>query len=378
MEFAWTAEQQAYRAKVRGFLQREMPDNWFTDIAKGRGSVEQVEFSREFCPKLAKAGLLTAHWPKEYGGADATPWEHFILAEELWTWAEPRGPQYMNVNWIGPALMRYGTPEQKAQHLGAISRGEVIWCQGFSEPQAGTDLAALQTRAERRGDVYVINGQKIWTSYAHLADWCFLLARTAPDRKAISVFLVPMDSPGIRVAPFEGLPEAGHLNEVFFTDVEVPAANRVGEEGRAWEIVTYALSHERVGIPRYDIGRKVIDTAIDQLKREGRFDAAAAAAAARIVAKLEAFRMLTYLVVDQRAKQTPPTVDANIARISGADAIIDVMDYLMKYVPDCLTGGDKYLEIFFRANTANTITSGAYEIQLNLISQGALNLPREG
>ena len=139
-----------------------MPDDWFQKYAFGPGSPTQIDFSREFCAKLANENLLTPSWPKEYGGQEADTWQQLILAEEMWTWLEPRGPQYMNVNWIGPALMKFGTPEQKEQHLKGIASGTVIWCQGFSEPQAGTDLPALQTKAEKQPDgTYVINGMKI-------------------------------------------------------------------------------------------------------------------------------------------------------------------------------------------------------------------------
>jgi alkylation response protein AidB-like acyl-CoA dehydrogenase len=223
----------------------------------------------------------------------------------------------------------------------------------------------------------VINGSKIWTSYARKADWCFLLARTGPERKQISAFLTPMDTPGIEVVSFPGLVCDGHLNEVFLTDVEVPVAARVGEEGKGWEIVIHALSLERVGIPRYRAGRKVLDIAVAQLKREGRFDdPIIRSRAGRIVARLEAARLLTYVVVDQRAKGSAPTPDGNICRIAAAEAVLELMNFLMDYVPDCLLGGDGILAEFYRANIPSSIAAGTYEIQLNLIAQGALGLPR--
>ncbi|MET0376076.1 MAG: acyl-CoA dehydrogenase family protein, partial [Rhizorhabdus sp.] len=189
MNFAWTDAQQAYRSRVRDALDALLPDDWDSLYApQGYGSAAQIDFSRRFCPQLAEQSLLVRHWPAEWGGESADPWEQFILAEEMKWRGEPRGPQYMNVNWLGPTLMKYGTAQQQAEHLVRIARGEVIWCQGYSEPGAGTDLAALQTRAEPRGDIYVVNGQKIWTSYARLADFCFLLARTGPGRKDISIF----------------------------------------------------------------------------------------------------------------------------------------------------------------------------------------------
>jgi alkylation response protein AidB-like acyl-CoA dehydrogenase len=258
-----------------------------------------------------------------------------------------------------------------------VARGEVVWCQGYSEPGAGTDLAALRTKAERRGDVYVLNGSKIWTSYARKADWCFLLARTGPARKDISIFLTPMNSPGIQVTSFPGLCPDGHLNEMFFTDVEVSAAYRLGEESKAWEIIIYALSFERVGIPRYHLGPLILDRAVDELKKEGRFsDPFVRARAGKILAKFEAARTLTYLVVDQRAKKMAPTTDANTSRVTAAEAVLELMNFLMDYLPDVLTGREDIVGEFYRGNIPSTIAAGTYEIQLNLIAQGALELPR--
>ena len=376
MDFAWTEAQETYRAEIRRALDELLPDNWPEISHGGMGSAPQIDFSRQFAPRLAERGLLVPHWPARLGGRDATPWEQFILAEEMKSAGEPRGPQYMNVNWIGPTLMRYGTEQQQAEHLARIAEGSVIWCQCYSEPGAGTDLAALQTRAERRGDVYVVNGQKIWTSYSYRADWCFLLARTGSGRKDITILLLPMSTPGVEVRPFPGLVEQGHLNEVFFTDVEVPVSCRLGEESRAWEIILYALNFERVGIPRYHIGRQVLDRAVAQLEREGAFDDVARVRAAGIVAQFEAARLLTYRVVDQRAKNLPPNTDGNIARVAAAEACLALSDFLLDYTPDCLAGGDPELGAFYRGNISSTIAAGTYEIQLNLIAQQGLGLPR--
>jgi alkylation response protein AidB-like acyl-CoA dehydrogenase len=377
MEFGWSEAQRAYRGEVRQALEDFLPADWEEISRGGMGSAPQIDFSREFAPKLAERGLLTPQWPSQYGGRDASPWEQFILAEEMKSAGEPRGPQYMNTNWIGPTLMRYGSEAQKAQHLPPIAGGSVIWCQCYSEPGAGTDLAALQTRAERRGDVYVVNGQKIWTSYSYKADWCFLLVRTGPGRKDISILMLPMSTPGVEVKPFPGLVEQGHLNEVFFTDVEVPVSSRLGEESRAWEIILYALSFERVGIPRYHIGRQVLDHAVRQLQAEERFeDDVVRSRAAGIVAQFEVARHLTYLVVDQRAKALPPSVDANVSRVSAAQACLDLMDFITEYLPDSLAGGNETLDAFYRGNISSTIAAGTYEIQLNLIAQQALTLPK--
>ncbi len=378
MEFGWTEEQVAYRTRVKQAIEDLLPDDWFENYAPhSYGSAVQIEFSRKFCPQLAERGLLTPHWPKEWGGGESEPWNQFILAEEMKAYGEPRGPQYMNTNWIGPTLMRYGSPEQQAEHLPRIARGEAVWCQGYSEPGAGTDLANLRTRAELRGDHYVINGSKIWTSYSRKADHCFLLARTGQERKAISIFIVPMNTPGISVTPFPGMVMDGHLNEVFFSDVEVPVSARLGEEGRAWDVITYALSFERVGIPRYHMGQKILGVAMEQLKAEGRFDdPVMQARAGKIMAKFEAARLLTYAVVQGRVTKNPQPADGNISRIAAAEGVAELMNFLMDYLPDCLAGGDPLLMEFYRTNISSSIAAGTYEIQLNLIAQVALGLPR--
>ncbi len=378
MEFGWKPEQEEYRRRIRQALDDLLPADWYEKwVPQSYACDENVEFSRQFCAGLAERGLLVRHWPKEFGGEGGEDWEQFILAEEMKGAGEPRGGQYMNVNWIGPTLMRHGSEAQRAEHLPRLARGDTVWCQGFSEPGAGTDLAALRTRAERRGDVYVINGSKIWTSYARRADFCFLLARTGTGRKEISVFLLPMNTPGVSVTSFPGLTKDGHLNEVFFSDVEVPVTARVGAEGAGWQIITDALSYERVGVPRYHVGLAIIDHAIEQLKAEGRYDdPVMQARAGLVVAKFEAARMLTYLVVDQRVKRLPATTDANVARVTALDAVNDLMNFLADFVPDCLAGGHPLLEEYYRINVPAGITAGTYELQLDLIAQRGLGLPR--
>jgi len=377
MEFGWTAEQIKYREHVRAALEELLPPDWEqVYVPQSYASDAQIEFSRIFCAELAQRGLLVPHWPKQYGGNDADDWQHFILSEEMKAAGEPRGPQYMNVNWIGPTIMRYGSDEQRREHLLAIASGKVIWCQGFSEPSAGTDLAALKTRAENRGDHYLINGSKIWTSYARKADWCFVLARTGSGRKEVSVFLLPMTTPGIQVTSFPGLIKDGHLNEVFFTDVKVPLSARLGAEGAGWTIVTYALSYERVGVARYHAGLEALDRAINRRKKENRFDDPVMQTRAGIIAaKFEAARLLTYRVVDQRVHRVQDTSEANLCRIAALEAVEDLMDFLVQYVPDCLTGGDALLEDYYRINIPAGITGGTNELQLDLVARRGLGMP---
>src|SRR5581483_10428265 len=184
------------------------------------------------------------------------------------------------------------------------------------------------------------------------ADWCFLLARTGQGRKEISVFLIRMDTPGVSVTSFPGLAKFGHLNEVFFSDVMVPESALVGEEGQGWNIITYALSFERVGVPRYHVGLEILDIAIDQLKAEGRFDhdPIVKTRAAMVLSNFEAARLLTYKVVDHRVKSTDPGVDPNIARVCALNAVVDLMNFLVEFVPDCLAGGHPLLEEYYRIN----------------------------
>src|ERR1043166_3580444 len=183
MDFTWTPEEAAFRQRLRDFLAQTLPDDWERFAEHGPASPALTAYAREVCGKMAAEGLLTPHWPKEIGGQGLDPWHQTILAEEMWIAGEPRGGQYMNVNWVGPTLIKYGTPEQQGRYLPPIVEGRALWCQGFSEPGSGSDLASLRTRAVLDGDTYSVTGQKIWTSYDGLADTCFLLCRTSDDRK---------------------------------------------------------------------------------------------------------------------------------------------------------------------------------------------------
>src|SRR3954465_1276653 len=200
------------RGDLRALVKTHVPDGFlgaFTD------NPADLEVAQQFCRTLAERNMLCMSWPKEFGGGDASVWEQTVVREEMWAHHEPRGAQYMGVNWVGPTIMRHGTVEQQRTHLPPIARGEVIWCQGFSEPEAGSDLASLRTTATRDGDGWRINGQKIWTSYATMAQWCFLLARTprvgeasrtlnqpvTKRQQGLTIFLVPMSDPAITVRP---------------------------------------------------------------------------------------------------------------------------------------------------------------------------------
>ncbi len=380
MNFAWNPEQIAFRARVREFLAANLPDNW-ESIAHGPGSEAQSIFSKQFCGALAQAGLLVPHWPAIWGGRESDPWTAFILAEEMWAAGEPRGGQYMNVNWIGPTLMRYGSEQQQARYIPPMARGETLWCQGFSEPEAGSDLASLRTRADQHGADYVINGQKIWTSYAGLADTCFLLARTSPGKGGISIFLLPMDTPGITVRQIPSIIGEGDIHEVFFDDVTVPADAMLGAEGQAWEIVRTALSLERVGIPRFALASRMLHRAVETLKTQGRFGtsrgAGAVEQAARAHAACEVARLYSYNIIDQRCQGQPPGPEASAARVATVNAERLVSEFVVEHLPDALSGGDALLLAHHQRAIVAGIASGAAEIQLNLIATELLQLPRE-
>jgi len=381
VEFDWSEADQSFRRDLVAFLSEELPADW-EEIAKdGPGSEAQAQFSRAFCGRLAERGWLTPHWPAEYGGRDATPWQHAILGEELWSRGEPRGPQYMNVNWIGPALMRYGSEAQKAHHLPRISAGDVLWCQGFSEPEAGSDLVALRTLAIRDGDHYVVNGTKIWTSYCNHADYCFLLVRTDPDSKrhrGVSVLLMRMDSPGVEVREIPSVVGEKYFHEVFLQDVRVPVEDRLGPEHEGWDVVTYALQYERVGSPRYQRAALELDRLALRARDQGLL------ADPRVQEKLgearaicEAARMLSYLVIDQRVRGLPPSADSNIARVAGTSADKFVGDLALELFGDEALEYGSSADANFRLSMTAGVAVGATEVQLNLIAARFLGLPRE-
>ncbi|HVL00094.1 MAG TPA: acyl-CoA dehydrogenase family protein [Dongiaceae bacterium] len=376
MEFEWNKEQKDFRAQVRDFLATHLPDNW-ESIAHGPGSHSQSEFSKQFCGKLAEAGLLVPHWPERWGGRNADAWSSFILAEEMWAAGEPRGGQYMNVNWIGPTLMRFGTEAQQARYIPPMAQGQTIWCQGFSEPEAGSDLASLRTKAVKQDDHFIINGQKIWTSYAGDAETCFLLARTGSGKNGISIFLVPMDTPGITVVEIPSLIGEGDIHEVFFEDVKVPASAMLGAEGQAWEIVRISLSLERVGIPRFALASRMLYRAVTTLKQNGRFHQGAVEQAARAKAACEAARLFSYEIIDQRQKGITAGPEASVARAATVNAERSFAEFVVEHLPESLAGGDPLLLAHHQRGIVAGIASGAAEIQLNLIATQVLQLPRE-
>jgi alkylation response protein AidB-like acyl-CoA dehydrogenase len=249
MDFDFSEKEEAFRKEVRAWLEVNLPDDLRgRAFASSRADVDEVRRLRAWQKRMYEAGYVGMDWPTEFGGRGATLTEQIILFQEM---ARAESPQFVNrggVSMLGPTLMKFGTPAQQTRFLPKILTADELWCQGFSEPNAGSDLANLQTRAVREGDQFVVNGQKVWTSMAHVADWCFLLVRTdpaAPKHKGISFLLVDMKTPGITIRPLRQITGEAEFNEVFFDNVRVPAENLVGKLNEGWSVALTTLAYER-------------------------------------------------------------------------------------------------------------------------------------
>ncbi|MGO9456923.1 MAG: acyl-CoA dehydrogenase family protein [Acidimicrobiales bacterium] len=380
MDFELGQEAESLRLHLRELIGRHLPAQFlgaFTD------DPEDLETTRRFCKILASEGLLALAWPTEFGGGGASVWEQTVLREEMWAHHEPRGPQYMGLNWIGPAIMRFGTESQQRLHLPLISGGEAIWCQGFSEPDAGSDLASLRTAARREDGGWRVSGQKIWTSYAQVADWCFLAARTGPPesrREGISVFLVPMDRPGIEVRPIANLLGPYHLNEVFFEDVHVGPGELLGAEDEGWQVIRAALAFERVGIARYARGERLLGQVRAAGGGLGSLPAPLRARYAGAMVHNRVARLMAYEVIAGQTGGTASDADAAAARIAAVTADQEASDVLVEAIGpsvfDSAPGGETHLnaavEDYWRYSRAATVAAGSVDIQRILVAQGAL------
>jgi alkylation response protein AidB-like acyl-CoA dehydrogenase len=379
MDFAWSEEDEQFRAELEGFVETHLPKDW--DRPPGSlGSSLWNPSTAAFARALAQHGLLVPSWPEEYGGNAASSWQQQIVAEVMWANGEPRGPQYMNVNWIGPALIQFGSDEQRARLLAPMASGSVVWCQGFSEPDSGSDLASIRTRAERDGASYVVNGRKIWTSYADTAQYCFLLVRTGTEaarHRGLSVLLVPMETPGIEVRKIPAIVGDHAFHEVTFSDVVVPESARLGDENGGWAVVLRALANERVGLPRYIRGEQVLDLVAQWAEKAGILQQERVLALlGEALASCEAARLLVYRVVDERAKGRPPSGLANVARVAAVEAERVVADVVVELMGEegLVSGG--LADVQQRNSLAVGLAGGTFEVQLNLISQLVLDLPR--
>jgi len=388
VDFGWTPEETAIRVRARQFLDA----NWSRRGLNGRLDNDR-ETVHEFERTLAEHGWLTMAWPSEYGGQSASYMAQMIFKEEATIRGAPNGG--MGAAMVGPMLMIHGSEAQKKDHLPKIASAEVTWCQGFSEPGAGSDLASLQTRAVRDGDEYVINGQKIWTSGAQHADWIHILTRTdpaAPKHRGISYFLVDMNTPGITVRPLVQMHGAAGFNETFYEDVRVPASNMVGDEHRGWYVATTLLDFERSGVDRMATtqnafepllafateagsageGRRIADRQTDRLNL---VDTAI---------ELEVSRLLSYRVTWMQSNGLVPNYEASISKVHSTELLqrnarrgINALGLHGALSPDSVHAvlDGLYCQIYMQT-TSRTISGGTSEIQRNIIATRGLGLPR--
>ncbi len=307
--------------------------------------------------------------------------DQFVMNEEFAEAGVPSNVGGFGVMMIGPTLIEHGTEEQKEVHLGRILRGEVLWCQGYSEPGAGSDLAALQTRAVRDGDDYVLNGQKIWTTGAQFADWMYMLARTDPDapkHRGITYLLVDMKSPGVTVRPLTTLAGTQTFNEVFFEDVRVPVKNRVGEENRGWYVGTTTLDFERSSIGSAIGVRKQLESLIRQAKagKEATFrsESVRREFADRWI-ECEVARMLSYRVVNMQVRGLIPNYEASMCKMYSSE-LGQRIGYLSMHMYGMHGNVINRASMGYMQGVSSTIAGGTTEIQKGIIATRGLGLPR--
>ena len=378
MDFDLGEQAAELRARLRALIAANIAEDYlgaFTD------DPADLDVAQRFCKTLAEEGLLTVAWPEEYGGGGGSVWEQTVVREEMWAHHEPRGAQYMGLNWVGPAIMAFGTDAQKAQHLSAIAAGDVIWCQGFSEPDAGSDLAALSTKAVPDGDGWRITGQKIWTSYAGMAQWCVLAARVGAGERheGITMFLVPMDTPGVTVRPIRSMLGPHHLNEVFFDDVWADAGAVLGEVGEGWAVIRRALAHERVGIARYARCERLLSALGRELAPVwDQLPASLHSQWVRALIQVRVARLLAYRTVRAQETGEPPDVMASTARIAVTQCDQQVAELLFQALDhDSLEAGSAAplhgaVEDHWRYAQAATVASGTIEVQRMIVSKALL------
>ncbi len=394
MDFRFSPEEEAFRQEVHDVIETECPP----DLRGGDVNFfQQVGNLFAWRAKVAKKGWVAPAWPKEYGGAGMTIMQQFIYSMET---ARMRAPAPIFIGGlavavIGPTIIIYGTEEQKKEHIPPILAGETMWCQGFSEPGSGSDLASVQTRAVRDGDDYVINGQKIWTTLAHLSQYMLLLARTDPDvpkHKGISYFIVPMKSPGVTVRPLFNMAGTHEFNEVFFDNVRIPAKNLVGEENRGWYQAVTTLDIERSNIGSAvgqqqgveDLIRFAQANRTNGVVRIGSDPALRYELAERYI-ETQASMLLSYRVVTMQAKGLIPNYESSAVKLYSMELNQRIANTGMR-----LTGlygqlgrSSKWaplkgrLEFMYIRSVANTIEGGTSEIQRNIVAQRGLGLPKE-
>jgi len=379
LNFRESPEAESLRDQLRAMMADLLPEDFLGGFTNDPADMDTTE---AFCRELGSRGLISLTWPSEYGGQGRGTWEQMALREEMWANYEPRGAQYMNVNWVAPALMRFGSQDQKDRHLPAIAAGEEVWCQGFSEPEAGSDLASLRTAAKPTVGGWEISGQKVWTSYATVAQWIFLLARTDPvaeKHHGITVFILPLDRPGIEVRPIRSMVGPHHLNEVFLDGVWAGPEDVMGEVNDGWRVVRETLAFERVGIARYARCERLLLEAPTALG-EGRWSALPLTLTARWAMALvhtRQARILAYRVIDKQSSGRVDPGEVAAYRIAVTKLEQDVAEVLMDAVGELASGDPdeepwkfvRAVEDHWRYAQAATVASGSVEMQRILLAR---------
>jgi alkylation response protein AidB-like acyl-CoA dehydrogenase len=395
MDFRDTGEEAAFRTEVRAFIEQEAPKP-----AKGVSGEEALvgnwERNQEWFKKLADRGWIAPAWPEEYGGAGLTNMQQFVLNEEL---AMARAPRPLHLiiglGMAGPTIIVHGTDEQKQQYLPGILAGTDVWCQGYSEPGAGSDLASLQTRAVKDGDDYVLNGQKIWTTLAHMAKSMIMLARTDPDapkHKGITYFIVDMKAPGVTVRPLMNMADTHEFNEVFFDNVRVPKENVIGEENRGWYTAVTTLDFERSAIGSAVGMKQAVETIVDYARDHVDDNTSALKQNPMLryeltdrVVETEVARMLSYRVASMQNRGLIPNYEASMLKLYNTELnqriartgmhILGLYGQLSRgeeLAPNAGRNCYTYLR-----SVAYTIEGGTSEVQRNIVAQRGLGLPRD-
>ena len=390
MDFKFSPEDDAFRNELDAFLTAEMPPDW-----EGGGRYPEEddwELTKVIRRKMADRGWLTMHWPEEYGGQSASAVKSAIFSEEM-TYRRAPGRDIFGVRMLGPTLMIHGSEQQRKTHLPPVARGEVQWCQGYSEPESGSDLASLSTRAVRDGDDLVINGTKIWTTLAHRADWIMLLTRTDPDapkHRGISFVLVDMKSPGVSVRPIVNMANGHEFNQVIFDNVRVPRANVVGEEDRGWYVAVTLLDFERSGIDYSASARRLLDDVREyatETKRDGQpiieIPWVRDLMADRYI-ECEVARLIAYNVAYMQSQGLVPTKEASVSKVFGSETVQRSTEAALEILGLFGTLGreEKWAPLQGRVQEhwmnsfAGKIAAGTSEVQRNIIATRGLGLPR--
>jgi alkylation response protein AidB-like acyl-CoA dehydrogenase len=393
MDFRFTPEEQAFRQEVREFIRREMPPDWEGVFLEEEE--EDWKQGRAFVKKLSQKGWVAPSWPKDYGGMEASPALQLVYNEEMGYHRAPIGSIIQAVGYIGPAILFFGTEEQKKQHLPPITAGETVWCQGFSEPEAGSDLASLKTRAVKDGDDWVINGDKIWTSNAHRSEWCILLARTdpaAPKHKGISFFLVDMKTPGITVQPTINMANVHSFNQVFFEDVRVPNSALLGHENQGWYIAAMTLDYERSSLvaAAVSMAKRGLDDLVEYCK-ETKVNGGSLLdnplvrhKLSEMAIEIEVGRYMVYRVVSLQARKEPGSIEAAVCKLYNTEMNVRLANTGIEILGlyGQLHKDSKWAQLMGRFQKsylyaiAMVVGGGSSEIQRNIIAMRGLGLPR--